>query len=198
MLHKLSTWGRRALAGAAVAALTVGAVGLTGTAQAATGDARPSLHAGMHAPSTSAKPTVSKTFTIPAGATTFTSGTGSTHFTVTRNISQAPLTVTCTLSVGTPFEYFGGLYGGGEEATASVSCNGFVYAISVEVDLFVNGVDTVYSVNTVYSTSFASVAVEYPLLYAYYQAGAISDVYWSSPSLYSVLGPVYSPTVYLP
>jgi hypothetical protein len=179
-----------------VAAVATAGAGLTGTAQAATSG----THLGPIAPLTSsahAKATAVKSFTIPAGTRTFTSATNGTHFSITKYAGQTPQTVTCTLTVGTPFTYSGGPYGGGEEGLAEVQCTAAVYEISVEVALFENGTEVVYSINTVYSTYLAGVNTEYPLSAGDYQAGALADVYWSSPSAYSAIGPVYSPVVYL-
>jgi hypothetical protein len=190
---------KKSLAGCLAAAGVAAALTLTGAPMAQAAAPSAGLHAtvvaGSHTPS--AIGAASRTFTIPAGTATFSSAGHGTHVTVTKTPAQVPQTVTCTLTVNTPFRYYGGPYGGGEEALAQVQCTGAVYEIAVEVDLFKNGVDVAYNVKTVYSSYLAGVDTEYPVSPGTYQAGAISDVYWSNSTSYSVLGPVYSPTVSL-
>jgi hypothetical protein len=114
----------------------------------------------------------SQTLTIPAGITRFTSAADGTRFSVTRSPAQAAQTITCTVNPSTPFRYYGGTYGGGEEGIASVNCTGTVYEIQVAVALFLNGSQITYNSQTAYSTNFATADTVYPLSAGNYKTGA--------------------------
>lgn len=191
-MHKKSLAGLlAAVAGAAALTLTGGPA-----AQAAAPSA--GLHATVaahHAPSATGP--ASRTFTIPAGTATYSSSGRGGHVAVTKTPAQVAQTVTCTINVSTPLRYYGGPYGGGEEGLANVQCTAAVYAIVVEVDLFRNGVDVASNVNTVYGGYLAGVDTEYPVSPGSYQAAAVTDVYWSTPSSYTQIGPVASPVISL-
>ncbi|AUY52657.1 hypothetical protein [Streptomyces sp. CB01881] len=164
---------RRAALGACAAALAALVVPST-TAHAAT--ARPAV--------TLAKP-----------------GSGATVLTLTvpaTRAGAAPQTINCTVTPSTPFRYYGGPYGGGEEGLASVSCTAPVYKIQLGVALYYNGSQVTYNSTTVYNALSSSADTEYPLNHGTYQTGAqatITTAYGGTP----VTSPVYgSSTVTLP
>ncbi len=139
----------------------------------------------------------SQTFTIPAGSTKFSSAASGTTFSVTRSRAQAALAITCTVNPSTPFRYYGGTYGGGEEGIASVNCTGTVYEIQVVVALFLNGTQVTYNSQTAYSTNFATADTVYPLSAGNYTTGAdgyYTLTYGGSATFIPVK---YSSTVYL-
>ncbi|KOV28012.1 hypothetical protein ADK60_19030 [Streptomyces sp. XY431] len=128
-------------------------------------------------------------------------GSGATVLTFTVPSTRegaAPLTIDCTVTPSTPFRYYGGPYGGGEEGLASVSCSAPVYKIQLDVALYYNGAQVTYNSNTVYNALSASADTEYPLKQGSYQTGAratITTVLGGS----SVTSPIYgSASVTLP
>ncbi|MFJ8210335.1 hypothetical protein [Streptomyces sp. NPDC096033] len=128
-------------------------------------------------------------------------GSGATVLTITLPATRAgaaPQTIDCTVTPSTPFRYYGGPYGGGEEGLASVSCTAPVYKIQLGVALYYNGSQVTYNSTTVYNALSSSADTEYPLKQGTYQTGAqatITTVYGGA----SVTSPVYgSATVNLP
>ncbi|WP_043465680.1 hypothetical protein [Kitasatospora sp. MBT66] len=110
----------------------------------------------------------------------------------------APLTIDCTVTPSTPFRYYGGPYGGGEEGLASVECSALVYKIQVDVALYYNGSQVTYNSRTAYNALNATADTEYPLKQGSYQTGAratITTVLGGTP----VTSPIYgSASVNLP
>ncbi|MEU7980584.1 hypothetical protein AB0B63_18880 [Micromonospora sp. NPDC049081] len=89
------------------------------------------------------------------------------------------ITVTCTLTPSTPFIYYGGLYGGGEEGLATVRCTYPVYAAQVEVALFRYGTQITYGTHTNYSTTTTTADTEYPRSSGEYKTGADAYITWT-------------------
>ncbi|MBM9503307.1 hypothetical protein [Actinacidiphila acididurans] len=174
-----------------------------GLATAATVLAAPSAGAASSAPhighltASALTAPASRTFTIPAGVAGLSSASHGMRFTVTKTAAQLPQDISCTITANNPFRYYGGPYGGGEEGLAQVQCTAAVYAIVVEADLFRNGVDVASNVRTSYATSLGGVDVEYPVSAGSYQTAAVTDVYWTTSTSYSQIGPVASPAVSL-
>jgi hypothetical protein len=123
-----------------------------------------------------------------------------THSTV-RSPSDLPQTATsCEVTPETPFEYFGGTYGGGEEGLAEAQCTGgTVYALEVIVGLVFNGNVVNPASNTGYVTSTESADSLYPLSAGDYQTAAEVCVTWTYGGS-TTCSPVAetSPAVYLP
>ncbi|MFI9643052.1 hypothetical protein ACIG87_23860 [Micromonospora sp. NPDC051925] len=107
------------------------------------------------------------------------------------------ISVTCTLTPSTPFVYYGGPYGGGEEGLASVQCTYPVYAIQVEVALFRYGTQITYNTRTAYSTTLATVDTEYPRTSGEYKTGADAYITWSYGGSTSFIPLTFSNSVYL-
>ncbi|MEU1290390.1 hypothetical protein [Kitasatospora sp. NPDC005856] len=128
-------------------------------------------------------------------------GSGATVLTLTVPATRAgatPLSIDCTVTPSTPFRYYGGPYGGGEEGLASVSCTAPVYKIQLDVALYYNGSQVTYNSTTAYNALSSSADTEYPLKQGTYQTGAratITTVYGGT----SVTSPIYgSATANLP
>jgi hypothetical protein len=99
----------------------------------------------------------------------------------------------------TPFEYYGGPYGGGEEGIAEAECTGgTVYALEVIVALFLNGTEVSYNTNTEYVTASASADTIYPLSAGDYKTEAQVCVTWTYGGSTSCSGIAASSTIYLP
>jgi hypothetical protein len=157
-----STAGRTLL-GASVAALLALVVPPTATAQAATAAAKttvqvsPALAGAHRAPGPGA---VVLTFTLPA------------H----RGAAAAPQSVSCTVNPSTPFRYYGGPYGGGEEGLAQVSCSAPVYEIQLAVALFSGSTQLTYHSTTAYGTTSSGADTEYPVAAGSYQTAAQATI----------------------
>jgi len=135
-------------------------------------------------------------FTIPAGVTRAAGTINGGRYSITRTTAQADQSLQCTPYADTPFEYYGGTYGGGEEGIASLECNEVVYSIEVEVALFLNGHQVTYNNNTTYSTIETSADTVYPLSPGTYQTEmdayvtptfggtALFSGVWAGPSTY--------------
>jgi hypothetical protein len=111
-----------------------------------------------------------------------------------------PQTATsCISTPETPFEYYGGPYGGGEEGIAEASCTGgTVYALEVIVALFLNGNEVSYNTNTVYVTSSASADAIYPLSAGDYTTETQVCVTWTFGGSTTCGGIGASNAIYLP
>ncbi|MEU7619313.1 hypothetical protein AB0B27_24895 [Micromonospora rifamycinica] len=107
------------------------------------------------------------------------------------------ISVTCTLTPSTPFVYYGGPYGGGEEGLATVRCTYPVYAIQVEVALFRYSTQVTYNTHTLYSTTTASADTEYPRSTGEYKTGADAFITWSYGGPTSFIPLTFSNSVYL-
>jgi hypothetical protein len=194
MLHAARLACARAIARAlAVATLATAAAGglAIQSAQATTGQ-------GVHLRPLSSHTATHATFTIPAGATHFSATVHGAHVSITKSAAQVPQTITCTLTPQTPFRYFGGPFGGGEEGIAQVQCTGVVYEIKLEVALFLNGVQVTYNSTTTFSTTFATADTEYPLSAGNYTTGADAYITWTFGGSTSFIPLTTSPTVFLP
>ena len=168
----------KVLGGAAAATLAAGALTALGpTAEAAT----------PQAPHGSSQTVL----VIPAGGHVTTS-VGSARVGV---VGAPTATATCTLTVTTPFRYYGGPYGGGEEGLASIQCNLAVTQLFIEVGLFRNGTQVTYNSKNNYSNSFINVDTEYPVSAGSYYTGADGTQYSNGTS--SSVPYATSPTVYL-
>lgn len=176
--HALRQLGRRALTSAvALVVLAIGAVGLSPAAQAATATPLTAV-AGHTAASTSASTaTISIHVHGPASVGSNT---------------VKPDTTSCTITAKNPTT---SAYGAG--GVGVVACTGNVYEIVLVVALFYGSTEESYTTVTAYNGSEVSTADYTPDITGYWQTGAVADVYWSSPSSYSQLGPVYSPSTYL-
>lgn len=172
--HALRQLGRRVLTAAvALAVLTIGVAGLSPAAQAAT-----------------ASP-----LTAVAGHTAASTATISIHLhgpATVRNSMVKPDTVSCTITAKNPTT---SAYGAG--GVGVVACTGNVYEIVLVVALFYGSTEESYTTVTAYNGSEVSTADYTPDITGYWQTGAVADVYWSSSSSYTQLGPVYSPSTYL-
>jgi hypothetical protein len=136
------------------------------------------------------------TFEIPAGVTKASGTVNGGHYSITRTTAQADQSLQCTVYADTPFEYYGGPYGGGEEGIASLECNEVVYSIETEAYLLLNGHEVAYGNNTTYSTTETTADAIYPLSAGTYQtemdayvtatygAAAQFSGYWAGPSTY--------------
>jgi hypothetical protein len=187
----VSHLGHRVLKIAVVAALAAtGVAAISPAAQAATSStaSQPAMSAG-HAGTR-------ETFTIPAGATAFSASAGGEHVTVIRSAKESPMTTTCTLNANTPYAYYGST-GDGELGSLSLTCTQVVYELVAEAVLFLNGTEVSYNINSEFDTSSIGVNVTYELSPGDYETGAVADVYWTTGTSYSAIGPVYSSTVYL-
>jgi hypothetical protein len=120
-----------------------------------------------------------------------------THLAI-RSRPDAPQVTTCTVTAETPFEYYGGPYGGGEEGIAEAQCTGTVYALEVIVALFLNGTEVSYNTNTEYSTASAAADTVYPLSAGEYKTEAQVCATWTYGGSTSCSGIAVSSTVYLP
>ena len=102
----------------------------------------------------------------------------------------APLAVTCTPNLVPPFRYYGGLYGGGVEALASLTCTQPIWEIQTVVALDRYTTQVAANSHTVYSTTTGSADTEAPLVYGQYYTLAqytIVVAYGGAP----VTSPVY-------
>lgn len=153
--------GKKLLGGAA--AVVVAATAMTALSPVAEAASAPS----------SAGAVASRTvFVIPAGAT-LSKTIGGSHI---QAVGASTLAATCTLTVYTPFRYYGGPYGGGEEGMANIQCNLSVAQLFVEVGLFKNNVQVTYNSNTSYYNNQVSVTTEYPVSAGYYYTGTQGTV----------------------
>jgi len=172
--HALRRLGRRVLTAAVVlAVLTIGTAGLSPAAQAAI--ATPLTAIASH--------TAASTTAISIHVH------GPASF---RNNTVKPDTTSCTITAQNPTT---SAYGAG--GVGVVACTGNVYEIVLVVALFYGSTEESYTTVTAYNGSEVSTADYSPDITGYWQTGAVADVYWSSPSSYSQLGPVYSPSTYL-
>ena len=109
-----------------------------------------------------------------------------------------PQTLSCSVSAQVPFEYYGGPYGGGEDAVASTTCSPSVYSLEVEVAMMLNGSEVSYNSNTTYATVQTSANTDYPLVpgdYATEMEAIVVPVFGDAPE-YS--GIYETTTAYVP
>lgn len=197
MRRPLTRWESMTFATMLTATLSVLALALPGAAQAAVDTGRLSSSLTATLPSDADSSTGTLTFTIPAGVASHTSTTQGASATVTKLPHQVGLLVTCTLTPGSPFRYFGGPGGGGVQGIASVSCDGVVAQITIEVALFRYSSQISYNSNTVYNTIFGNALTSVsPFLSAEYTLGSIATVTWTTGGSSST-PVVYGPTVKL-
>jgi hypothetical protein len=137
------------------------------------------------------------TFTVPAGTASLSVGSPGARVTVVKAPAQVPMDITCTLRVSTPFVYFGGTYGGGEEGLATTQCTGIVYQLTTEVALFRNNVQVTYNSYTNYSTTTTTADTEYPRMSGQYTTAADSFITWTFGGTTSFIPINYSATVTL-
>ncbi len=138
-----------------------------------------------------------RSYVIPIGAHSVSASVGGTRVSIVPAKTAAPATTnTCTLTVDTPFRYYGGPYGGGEEAIADITCTLPVQELDIAVGLYRGGVLVASNTNTNYSNYFINVNVDYPVSAGNYQTGGLGDVYWGDGTV-SELGEDYSDSVYL-
>ncbi|MEO6703490.1 MAG: hypothetical protein ABIP57_18635 [Jatrophihabitantaceae bacterium] len=104
---------------------------------------------------------------VPAGRTV-SATVGASHLRVVGSTTAT----TCTFNVFTPFRYYGGPYGGGEEGIANIQCAGNVSQLFIEVGLFKNGTQVTYNSNTSSFTNLVVVDTEYPVSAGNYYTGA--------------------------
>jgi hypothetical protein len=150
------------------------------------------LSATAQASTASAPPTAGRTvLVVPAGATV-TATAGGSHV---RIVGSPTVTATCNVSPSTPFRYYGGPYGGGEEGIAQIFCNAVVSELFIEVALFTgSGTQLTYNSNTAYSVAQITADTEYPVAAGYYFTGADGTQYnngTSTPVNYAQSSTVY-------
>lgn len=190
----------KGLRAATVAALATAGLATTGiVSPAAQATTSHNTHLSPMRDRASTRMATTETFTIPAGVLSYSSETRGTHVSVTKSAAQLPQSITCTLTVNTPFRYYGGPYpGGGEEGLATTQCTGVVWAIQVEVALFYNGTQVTYNSHTNYSTTTTTADTEYPLHAGNYYTGADSYITWTYGGSTAFIPLTNSPTTYLP
>jgi hypothetical protein len=130
-------------------------------------------------------------FVVPAGGTVSTT-IGGAHI---KAVGSATLAASCTFTVYTPFRYYGGTYGGGEEGGAIIQCTTSVTQLFIEVGLFKNNVQVTYNSNTSNYSSFVNAYTEYPVSAGYYYTGAQGTT--NSNGITSTVPYKTSSTVYL-
>lgn len=175
-IGSLSSLWRKASGVAAISALAIAMLGMT--APAASAAARPR----------------------PANLPRITAHAASR--TAARSVAKPGISFTatnCTVTPQTPFEYFGGTFGGGEEGLAGASCNGTVYSLEVIVALFLNSTEVAFNTNTVLSTASGSADTVYPLSSGDYVTEAQICVTWTFGGSTTCSGvAATNPAVFLP
>ncbi|MEV6707433.1 hypothetical protein [Micromonospora wenchangensis] len=134
---------------------------------------------------------------LSTGATGVSAGSAGTLASTSVTGTVGSITVTCTLTPSTPFVYYGGPYGGGEEGLAAVQCTYPVYAIQVEVALFRYGTQVTYNTKTAYSTVLGNVDTEYPRYTGEYKTGADAFITWNYGGPTTFIPLTFSNSVYL-
>ncbi|MEV4842522.1 hypothetical protein AB0K20_04775 [Micromonospora matsumotoense] len=134
---------------------------------------------------------------LSAGATGPSAGSYGTLASTSVTGTVGSITVTCTLTPSTPFVYYGGPYGGGEEGLATVRCTYPVYAAQVEVALFRYGTQVTYNTYTNYSTTTTTADTEYPRSSGEYKTGADAFITWSYGGPTTFIPLTFSNSIYL-
>jgi hypothetical protein len=185
--HPLTRPGRRTLA--TTTALAVAGLGLVVPATAAEAGTAPAASAAVHT-------ALSKTFTIPAGQGDYTATVDGVHFSVNRGGIATP-DITCTVTADAP-----SLVDGGVEGIAGLGCTAEVYelvvGVAVAYDSASGWVEESSTVNSEYDTTFIDALTNYaPAIAGDWETVAVGDAYWTSPTVYSQVGPAYSGVVYI-
>ncbi|MFF3853964.1 hypothetical protein [Micromonospora sp. NPDC002575] len=161
MTKARTSWTLRAFAALSTIALSAAFLAVAGPSQAASSAAN------------------SRGSTLSAGTATYSTKATAARGPIVATAKVGALDITCTLTPSTPFVYYGGPYGGGEEGIATVRCTQPVYAIQVEVALFRYGTQVTYNTHTSYSTTTASADTEYPRASGEYRTGADAYITWT-------------------
>jgi hypothetical protein len=187
-----SPLARKALGGAAAAALAITCTAAASPVAQAASVPAPGFHLDLSALHIATR----ETFTLPAGTRSISASAGQAHVRIVRPADSPMITISCQLTVYDP-AYEGTT--NGEFGTANIECNLPVEEIYLVVALLEYSSVVSENANENYSSSSLSVVTTYGFSPGTYQTGAAGTVYFPagySPSSGSV-GPDYSPSMYI-